>query len=332
MRRIDLSSILTEKPEPIPWAVEDWLVRRGIVVLAGEPKVGKSWVAMDLALALATGGKFLGSLPVLDGPSRVLYVDAENNEFMVGRRVHQLVAGRPISLAGREAGRLRFLMGGDSNLDDSGIRQRFFTEVAEFRPQFTILDTLVRMHRRDENSNTEMARFFGDVIKPLQSQHRSGVIALHHLSKPGLYGGGDPVNRIRGAGDIVAAADQIWLLSIESKKGLVLSHPRSRWGETPSSLLVNIEDTDDGEGVQVVGVETETEAKGITRALAQTRGELGTKRQEVIERLREKGTKAPDKAATRCLGALHREGHLKKRKLGRETVYWLSDVAPADAK
>jgi len=60
--------------------VDDSLVDRArdVVCLAAEPKMMKSWLALDLAIALASAGRFL-PIQVAGGPYRVLYLDEENN-------------------------------------------------------------------------------------------------------------------------------------------------------------------------------------------------------------------------------------------------------------
>ena len=66
-------------PEP-RWAVPG-IVAEGVTVLAGAPKVGKSWLGLGLVVATATGGKALGSIDVAAGPS--LYLALEDT----GRRL-----------------------------------------------------------------------------------------------------------------------------------------------------------------------------------------------------------------------------------------------------
>ncbi|MCH8167158.1 MAG: AAA family ATPase [Proteobacteria bacterium] len=55
---------------PINWVVPD-ILPEGLTIFAGKPKVGKSWLALDMALAVAGGGSVLGR-ECLPGP--VLYL------------------------------------------------------------------------------------------------------------------------------------------------------------------------------------------------------------------------------------------------------------------
>jgi AAA domain len=74
----------TDFPAP-RWAVPG-IVAEGVTVLAGAPKAGKSWLALGLGVAIATGGKALGSVDVAAGPS--LYLALEHT----GRRLKTRLA------------------------------------------------------------------------------------------------------------------------------------------------------------------------------------------------------------------------------------------------
>ncbi|MCI0461958.1 MAG: helicase RepA family protein [Gemmataceae bacterium] len=77
-----------ELPEP-RWAVEG-ILPEGLCVLAGKPKLGKSWLALNLALAVAEGGVVLGQVPV--EPGRVLYLALEDTKRRLKGRLGKLLA------------------------------------------------------------------------------------------------------------------------------------------------------------------------------------------------------------------------------------------------
>ena len=59
LRRLDLQETMTAAPTERPWVIERWLAPRDVVCLAGEPKVGKSWLALErprVILSRATSG------------------------------------------------------------------------------------------------------------------------------------------------------------------------------------------------------------------------------------------------------------------------------------
>ena len=61
----------------IEYTVED-LITEGSNILVAAPKAGKSWLAADLALAVAQGGIALGAIPVKK--RRVLYLALKDGE------------------------------------------------------------------------------------------------------------------------------------------------------------------------------------------------------------------------------------------------------------
>ena len=51
--------IMTTVYKPIEFVVDN-LLAQGLYILAGAPKVGKSWLALDMCLSIAKGEKVLG--------------------------------------------------------------------------------------------------------------------------------------------------------------------------------------------------------------------------------------------------------------------------------
>ncbi|MFB8136374.1 AAA family ATPase [Streptomyces mirabilis] len=77
-------------PEP-KWAVPG-ILAEGVSLLAGPPKVGKSWLSLGLALAVAAGGQAFDSVPVEGGP--VLYLALEDTPRRLQTRMGKLLGGR----------------------------------------------------------------------------------------------------------------------------------------------------------------------------------------------------------------------------------------------
>lgn len=78
-------------PEP-KWAVPG-ILAEGVSVLAGPPKVGKSWLSLGLGLSVAAGGKAFDSVPVGGGP--VLYLALEDTPRRLQTRMGKLLGGQP---------------------------------------------------------------------------------------------------------------------------------------------------------------------------------------------------------------------------------------------
>src|SRR5690606_37889798 len=78
-----------EFPEP-KWAVPG-IISEGVNLLAGPPKVGKSWMSLGLALSVAAGGQAMDSVPVEGGP--VLYLALEDTPRRLQTRMRKILGG-----------------------------------------------------------------------------------------------------------------------------------------------------------------------------------------------------------------------------------------------
>src|SRR5918994_641078 len=69
---------------PVRWAIPEMLAE-GVTLFGGREKMGKSWLALGLCIAVATGGCALGNKPVQQGES--LYLSLEDNERRLQDRI-----------------------------------------------------------------------------------------------------------------------------------------------------------------------------------------------------------------------------------------------------
>ena len=86
----------------IRWAVPS-LIPEGVAILAGSPKIGKSWLALGIAVAVATGGVALGTIPV--EPGEVLYLALEDSHRRLQKRLQCVLPPE----YGSPSGRLHFV-------------------------------------------------------------------------------------------------------------------------------------------------------------------------------------------------------------------------------
>jgi hypothetical protein len=81
-RIVSFAELQKEKFPPMTYVVPD-IVPEGVTILAGRPKIGKSWLALELCLGVASGTPVLGNIEPATGD--VLYLALEDNP----RRIHQ---------------------------------------------------------------------------------------------------------------------------------------------------------------------------------------------------------------------------------------------------
>jgi Mrp family chromosome partitioning ATPase len=195
---------LNQPPGPLQWLVEGRMTRSTYTVLGAKPGVGKSWLAYDLAIALASGRPWLGH--PIPRPVRVLYLDAENGPDLATRRLRQLGA-RPDDLDDRLLFSTEPLL-----LSTSDGLARLRATVEQHKPELLVIDTLAS-HAPGAESDTESMAGFLVAVWTLARQHGCALLLLHHLRK-GLQGSGkdDPLDSFRGAGHLIGAADRAWIL------------------------------------------------------------------------------------------------------------------------
>lgn len=182
------------EPPPVKWLWDSMMARGDIVLTQGEPNAGKSLVAQTLAVAVAEGWpSFLGH--ALRAHGRVLYVDQENPEDVARGRMAQL------GLTEKGLHNMLYLWEQGVSLDRHP--DKLLDEAVSFEPTLIVLDSLVRLHSQDENSNMGMALLGNEAIKPLARETGATVIVLHHTNK----GEGSSMKATRGAVELNALPD-----------------------------------------------------------------------------------------------------------------------------
>src|SRR5215471_4107086 len=89
----DMDWLVKETFEPLKWAVPG-LIPEGCILFAGRPKLGKSWFVLQLALAVASGGKAFGMVPA--EKSDVLYLALEDTKRRLQSRAKSLLGDNPL--------------------------------------------------------------------------------------------------------------------------------------------------------------------------------------------------------------------------------------------
>jgi AAA domain-containing protein len=84
------AELMARELPPVRWVVPG-ILPEGVTLLAGKPKLGKSWLALGLGVAVASGGIALGTRPVESGD--VLYLALEDNPRRLQGRLGKMLAG-----------------------------------------------------------------------------------------------------------------------------------------------------------------------------------------------------------------------------------------------
>ena len=160
------------------WLVEELWTEQAVGILGGEPKCCKSFLALDLAVSVASGTACLRQFPVRrSGP--VLLFPAEDSLPVVRQRLEGIAAAAQVPFASLP---VQVITAPSLRLDLATDRERLAHTVQQQRPVLLILDPLIRLHRVDENDATQIAALLS-YLRELQRKFQLAVMLVHHARK-----------------------------------------------------------------------------------------------------------------------------------------------------
>ena len=193
--------IMTTVYKPIEFVI-DGLIAQGLYILAGAPKVGKSWLALDMCLSIAKGEKNLG-LKTSQGTA--LYLCLEDSYARIQNRLYELT-DEPTEM-------LYFSVMSDPI--GGGLEEQIEGFVSEHRDlKIVFIDTL-QMVRGSTDSSYGSDYKDLSILKALADKLAITVIVVHHTRKCKDI---DPFNMISGSTGISGCVDGSLVL-IENKRG-----------------------------------------------------------------------------------------------------------------
>ena len=171
---------LAERSEEHRWLVTGLWSEQAVGIVGGEPKCCKSFLAWDLAVAVAAGVPCLRRFAV-PRAGRVLLFAAEDALHIVRRRLEGISAAAGVALANLD---IQVITAPTVRLDLDADRRSLAETVATLQPRLLILDPFVRLHRIDENASGEVAPLLA-YLRELQRRHAVAVLVVHHAKKGG---------------------------------------------------------------------------------------------------------------------------------------------------
>jgi AAA domain len=160
------------------WLIEGLWSEQAVGILGGEPKCCKSFLALEVAVSVASGAACLRQFPVRrSGP--VLLFPAEDALAVVRQRLEGIAAVAQVSFASLP---VQVITAPTLRLDTPKDRLRLTDTVRQHRPILLILDPLIRLHRLDENDATQIAALLS-YLRELQRQFHLAVMLVHHARK-----------------------------------------------------------------------------------------------------------------------------------------------------
>lgn len=185
-------------------------VPEGATILAGRPKLGKSWLALDLALAVARGSDCLGTKCE---QGDVLYLALEDNQRRLKERLQKLAPARELNpwppalcfateWKRHDAGGLEDIRAWAASVDN---------------PRLVIVDVLAQFRGGRINTETQYEADYAAVkgLQEIAGDLQIGIIIVHHVKK----GAGeiDPFEKVSGTLGLTGAADTTLILDRKSE-------------------------------------------------------------------------------------------------------------------
>ncbi len=223
IRFLDVAGMAAKAPPPVPWLAPPVLPRAALTALYAPGGDGKSLLSMALTAAIAHGSDLAG---IECKPGTTIYLDAENGEWEIHRRVHTL--GLPSSGV-----RMADASGLDLRRDISAIE----AVVNEANPDLLVLDSFRSMTPgMDENDTGQTARAL-DPLRRLAHESGTVILLIHHANKAG--------RDFRGASSIRDAVDVLWHLGRQEDdpdpRRRFLSCRKMRVAAEPERLWLRLE-------------------------------------------------------------------------------------------
>jgi hypothetical protein len=160
------------------WLIEGLWAAQAVGIVGGEPKCCKSFLALDMAVAVASATPCLRRFPVAN-KGRVLLFAAEDALSTVRLRLDGICAAIGLALQDLD---LQVITAPTLRLDLELDRDRLDDTVRALRPALLVLDPFVRLHRVDENVSADVAPLL-DYLRGLQRRYHTAVVLVHHARK-----------------------------------------------------------------------------------------------------------------------------------------------------
>lgn len=200
----DAADIVTEVLPPLVEVVEGIVAENAKLVIASSAKAFKTWLTMNMGLAIAHGIPFLGRKTTR---KRVLYVNLELKPSTFKRRVQAIAKALGIAV-GRSWFIHLSLRGRMAGVSVADLVTRIIRLAQHFKVEVVILDPVFKANTEGEENNTRDQTIFFNQLDRITTEGNATLILNDHSGK-GNQSDKDPLDVIRGSsakgGDVDAA-------------------------------------------------------------------------------------------------------------------------------
>jgi hypothetical protein len=224
------ADLRTATASTTPWLIDQLWTAQAVGIIGGTPKSYKTWMALEMAVAVASGSPCLATFAV-PSPGPVLLYAAEDSESALRSRLESLALHHRLDLAYLD---IRVITADSLRLDRTADQERLEATLLLHRPALLILDPLVRLHAIDENAAGEIAALLG-YLRVLQRQTGTAIALVHHARKNVSANGGAGYS-LRGSSDLYAWVDSFLYLRRHHGQLMLSAEHRSASGAGPLAL------------------------------------------------------------------------------------------------
>ena len=222
---------LAEEAGEPQWLIEGLWAKEAVGVLGAQPKSCKSWLALDMAVSVASGAPCLRRFPVpTTGP--VLLFPAEDPLGVVHRRLEGICRAAAIDI---DRLPLYVITAPRLLLDCPEDQGKLRETIRRIEPVLLVLDPFIRLHRIDENASNQVAPLLG-YLRELQREFHLAVLLVHHTRK-----GAEslrPGQALRGSSDLHGWGDcNLYLRTHRQHLILTVEH---RAAPAPEDILLEL--------------------------------------------------------------------------------------------
>lgn len=220
---------LSIKDLPKPYIIVKNLISQGFVIVAGQPKLGKSWFALDLCCCVCNGHSFLGFETT---KSACLYLALEDSYSRLKERMKKILDGKDFPENLHLAIKCEPL--NEGLIDELEQKLKEYPDI-----KLIVIDTLQKIRGvqgKNQNSYDYDYKEIGK-LKDFADKHKICILAIHHLRK--MKDHSDPFNNISGTTGITGAADtSIVLYKDDFKDSNTIFVTESRDFESIQKILI----------------------------------------------------------------------------------------------
>ncbi len=175
---VQAAHALPQLAENRRWLIDGLWGDQAVGIVGGEPKCCKSFLALDMAVAVAAGVPCLRRFSVVR-TGRVLLFAAEDALHIVRARLEGIGRAAGVRLVDLD---VQVITAPSLRLDLAADQERLTSTIAALRPALLILDPFVRLHRIDENASADVVPLLA-YLRDLQRRYQLAVVVVHHARK-----------------------------------------------------------------------------------------------------------------------------------------------------